>query len=338
MSEAAPTSSLRTLAWLIALPALGVALGYALLVGVVLERADLGDRQRIVELGRHLDSDASAPWLAFIGDSVTRDGIDAEIVEAHAPEGWHVENLGLSGAGLNERLVLLPKLLARHPDRVIVGLIPKNLWWVDPLPPDKASIYAFAGFVDAWPPATIRPDFPGIAEPSFAALRSTRLAQHLHLRTTPTNWLDHHLRRRMRSDLRSDESTDWVRPYTRLASIDGARLESHFEAIRADLAASLDGDVELAREGLREIVRQVRAGGAKVSLLVLPIHPALRDAVAPLLEPLPAVLDTVTGGEPGSVLDAHALLEADQFADALHPNADGREALSRFVGRQLPSP
>ncbi len=53
-----------------------------LLIKVVLPITGVGSVQRIVELGRHLHEPlAPAPTIAFLGNSITREGIDTRLVE-----------------------------------------------------------------------------------------------------------------------------------------------------------------------------------------------------------------------------------------------------------------
>ena len=195
--------AVHTLLSLVLSAATGAALGLGLLVAFFLPNIHLGEKQRIIELGRHLEAPPGAlPRLAFVGDSITMDGIDAEIVQEHAPYRLTAENLGMSGAGPNERRVLLPKLLATRPALVALGFHPANLCRLDALRIDKAYAYARAGFVAAWTAGRTLGDFAGMSPGSFAALHSSAFAQILHFRTAPVEAFEHRLRALLRPDLR----------------------------------------------------------------------------------------------------------------------------------------
>jgi hypothetical protein len=328
----------RAIALLVGAPALGATLGLLLLVTLVLPNMSLGDLQRIIELGRHLDEPAPADRVVFLGDSIVRDGIDAAIVRDAASPGWQVENLGLSGCGLNECRVLLPRLMQTRPSIVVTGLHVRSLCTLDRVGPDKGYAYAYAGFTRAWPDHFAFADFPGMTPPTFDALRSTRLAQWLHFRTAPANWFDHRMRVAARDDLRSGYEADWVHPFTRTGSIHGPRLERHLAKLARGLTRCADGDWEAAGAVAKRLNVEIQGQGATPILLLLPVHPRLSELATPLLPRLNSVANRVAAETRGAVVDASALLGEDAFADAVHPNESGRATLSTHVGRLLPAP
>ena len=74
-------------------PAVGVVLAALLLFYVLLPTIGLGSVERIAALGKHLEHRiAHRPTAVFLGNSITREGIDARLVEAAASGGWHAEN------------------------------------------------------------------------------------------------------------------------------------------------------------------------------------------------------------------------------------------------------
>ncbi len=315
---------------------LGAGVGYALLSGVVLEIIDLGDVQRIVELARHLDRDEFPDsWTAFVGNSVVRDGIDSQIAIPTQDGEPLAQNLALSGAGLNELQVMLPKLLTRSPKNVVFGVLPGMICKVDPLVLDKAYAYAYSGFVTSWSHAVDEGSFVSLAPGSYAALRSTPNEQRLHFRTALSNWLDHRMRMLMRRDLRSDYTTDWVRPYTRLASIEGPRLDAYIAEVRAPLERCNTSAHSAELAAVERLLAATRRSGTTPIILLVPIHPDLQAAAKPALSAFDTPLAAVAARHGGHVIATHDLLSRDEFADAMHPNAAGREKLSLHVGAWL---
>ncbi|MGI9590102.1 MAG: hypothetical protein ACR2P8_01940, partial [Myxococcota bacterium] len=86
------------------------------------------------------------------------------------------------------------------------------------------------------------------------------------------------------------------------------------------------------------LVDDVRAGGSSPVWLLLPVHPGLRAQVAPIEPPLLQLARELEQRHGATVVDALALLAAYDFSDAVHPNARGRQALSRIVAAALPVP
>jgi hypothetical protein len=104
---------------------------------------------------------------------------------------------------------------------------------------------------------------------------------------------------------------------------------------RANIDHSRREGQRKAVPSIRHLVASVSDAGAMPVLIILPIHPRLRDDAAPLLSPLNQLLDELAKQHRGIVLNASELLVEGQFADAVHPNAKGRATYSQFVGTRL---
>ena len=72
-------------------------------------------------------------------------------------------------------------------------------------------------------------------------------------------------------------------------------------------------------------------------MILLPVHPDLQSAAAPVWSEHDAWLRTLVQRYDGLLLDARTLLSAQQFADAVHAAPDGRRALSLWLGDKLPA-
>jgi hypothetical protein len=331
-SGAAAATILR----MVCLPALGAILAFVLLAKVVLPITGVGSVERIVQLGRHLDTELSpAPMIVFVGNSITREGINARLVEDAAPAGWHAANLAISACGLSELRVQLPKVLAASPAAVAFGLRPEDLGRVDDLDLDKAYAYAMGGFVAAWPTDWTRADLPGVAEETYRALRSDPLAQELHFRTAPLNLINSEVRLRFRTGLRRAAADDWADPYELAFNVRDERLTRHVETIRRNMEGRLAAGANAGAQLIESLAAQIRRAGATPILVVLPMHPLFQEGMQHYVAEMRALVERIAHEQSGVVIDALDVLSADEFADALHPNAEGRVVYSRFLGRKL---
>lgn len=322
----------------VAAPLLGAAGGFLVLVYVLLPQLGLGGVQRIIELGHHLDNRQDRhPAAVFLGDSITREGIDGSIVETAAPRGWHVENLTMSGVSINELKIMLPKVLQTHPNLVVLAFGPTNLMAADNMPVDKAYAYAMAGFIDAWPRRFPLEDFPGLSRESYEALFSSTFQQRIFFRTAPTNWLNGRLRAMLRKDIRSDAEADWIRPFAMLGPVSGPALAWHIDLFKQNLETLPQDVVAQRTSGIRHLVAAVSESGATPLLTILPVHPQLRDDAAVILSDLRPLLRQLAQVHRGIIVDAADILTEEQFADAIHPDTQGREIYSLMVGRHFPS-
>ena len=321
---------LRVLFW----PAFGAVLAFVLLTKVILPITGVGSVERIVQLGRHLNAPFEPqPTIAFLGNSITREGVETRLVEKSGPIGWHAQNLAISACGLSEIRVQMPKVLAARPAAVAFGVRPEDLGRLDDLEIDKAFAYALGGFVAAWPASWTRADLPGIGPETYQALRSDKIEQELHFRTAPLNLINSEVRLRFRKGLRRTAADNWVDPYELNFNVRDQRLTHHVEGLRRNMAARMDGD-----DGTRltaTLAAEIRRAGATPVLIVLPMHPLFRDDYQASIDSMKSVLERIAREHSGLIIDALDLLSAEDFADALHPNAEGREKYSHFLGQQL---
>ncbi len=265
-----------------------------------------------------------------MGNSITREGVDTRLVEDAAPHGWHAQNLAISGCGLSEVRLLLPKVLASRPAAVAIGVRPEDMGRVDDPNIDKAYAYAMGGFVSAWPADWTQADLPGISEETYKVLRSTRLEQELHFRTAPLNVLSQEVRHRFRRGLRQTSPDNWTDPYEVEFDLTGERLDRHINAIRQLTEVLLAGKDRTGAKLIYSFAADIHRAGATPILIVLPLHPLLRDGLEPAIATLGTLVEDVAREESGMVIDASDMLSAHEFADAQHPNAAGRARTAAF--------
>lgn len=317
-------------------PALGVALGALLLSTVVLDTVGLGSVERIAAIGRRLDEGlADAPTTVCLGNSLSVEGIDASEVASAAPPGWRVLSMALNGCEIAEMRVMAPKLLAAGPRAVVLTLRPLEIARPVDIDIGKAHAYALGGFLRTPGAAPELGRIAGLTEGSRAALSSSPTMARLHFRIAPLTALNGWARLTLRPSLRLAPPDDWTAPHELLGSISGPRLGLHVRELRNTIAERLAGGTEDGEAEVRALVETLRAGGVTPILVAAPIHPELREAYGRHADRLREFLRELADAG-GVYADASELLGAEEFADAVHPNAEGRARYSRFVGGMLP--
>jgi hypothetical protein len=334
---------LGTLLRMLIAPAIGAAAGLLLLRSIILPDIGLGSVQRIAALGQHLNEDLRPrPSVVFLGNSITREGVDATKVEDATGGRWHAQNLALSGCSVTELRILLPKLMQARPDVVVLPFQPQDIGRTDDVPIDKCYAYAYGGFVGAWPADWTRDSLPGVNQTGYNGLRSSLLQQQLHFRTAPLNVLNDKVRLMLREgSLRETAADNWTDPYEMVATVPENHLAVHARQVRHDIQALLWGGIGVGASEIRAVARQVRAGGATPVLVALPLRKLLRTGYEPgfdihrYIDALKSLLEETARTEHGVYIDASDVLQPDDYADVLHPNAQGRARYSRFMGEQL---
>ena len=319
----------------IGFPLGGAAAAAALLSAVILPRIQLGDVERIRQLARHVTGEPlSGSTVIFLGNSITMEGLDTSQLGVGQPD-WQAENYAITGCGLSEYRIILPKLLKRNPVCVVLAFDPMTLQGAADIPADKAFAYAMAGFVEDWPASWTADDFPGLDRATYDILRSNYMRQLLHFRTAPLIWINYRSRAAVRGDLRTDSSYEWRAPYTMLESVDQGRTQFQLRALaeRYRQASPIPsaGGVDL----LRRTCILVRDSGARLVFVMTPVHPDVRTVASPLLEGTRQTLREMSAEYGGVLLEADGVLESSEFADSVHPNEAGRRIYSELIGRQV---
>ena len=106
--------------------------------------------------------------------------------------------------------------------------------------------------------------------------------------------------------------------------------------MRDDLRVCRPDVGSVGRRALAALLADIRSSGAVPVLVRLPVHPRLSTEAAPILASQQPYLADLARVHQALLLDATSLLDADQFADAVHPDRAGRSALSEWLGRHLP--
>jgi hypothetical protein len=300
------------------------------------------DQDRKIALGRAVESGviASANALrraVFLGDSVSVDGIDAAIVEHQAGAGWRVFNFAIRGCNRTGLDVIAPAFIASKPDLVVLVLQPDMSIAQFELPEDSAYAYALGGFPSFWPEGWMEPVPPGIPAESMQALLSGSIEGRLHFRNSPQVWINGTLRERFRPGVRVPAADDWIAPFVRTASISGSTLEINLERVKRETLARRELTTVADRDDLARLLREFAVHHVQLLVVGAPAHPQLRETFDFDRTTLRDIVAKESSRSSGAIayIDAFELLDEDGFSDALHPNREGREALSRFVGNAL---
>lgn len=319
----------------------GVGLAMAFHFLVVLGWLGTGspDLNRMVALGERLaEPPPVEPTLAFIGDSVTVEGIDASIVAEATGGSWKVVNFGLNGADRAELDVIVPKVAKHRPTAVCIVMRPLSIAEPPAVNLDGAHAYNLGGFPAAWPEGWIGPDTPGLPAEQREALTGPALESKLHFRTAIMEMINAGLRARLRSGVRVAPVKDWVAPYNLTTSIGGVTLDNHIRALDVELQEAIKQGTERHERDFERLVSHLAAAGIKPVLVASPIHPRLREAFGPTAERMRSLGPTWASSHGGTWIDATTLLDETGFADGQHPNQKGRETLSAFIGSNMPAP
>jgi hypothetical protein len=165
------------------------------------------------------------------------------------------------------------------------------------------------------------------------------LEGRLHYRNSPQIWINSTLRERFRVGARVPAPDDWITPFVRTTSITGSTLDLNIDRVRRDTIERQQLTNAADRSDVTRVLRACTEQGVKLLIIGSPVHPQLRQTVQADRDTLRELVVAESARRDGSVVyvDAFDLLDESAFADAVHPNRVGREALSEFVGKALNS-
>jgi hypothetical protein len=322
-------------------PLAGVALAYLILVHLFLPTIGVGgvQTQRIVDLSHQLDQGLGTdPVAAIIGNSVVVEGVSASQVQQAAPPGWSVWNFSVSGCDVTEQHLILPRLIRAGPEIVVFVFRPIDVGTVGDVDTNKLHAYSLARYAEAFPDDYDPQYLPGLSEESWQILRSSDRDSRVFFRRSPITFLEQigfSLLRQGRVDL---STGGWDQPSNLTSSISGSRLDRHFRVVIENGLERVPEGESTGAEHIARMVATLNSSGIRSVLVVAPIHPDIPERHQRSYERLLALLDDLSDRYGSITADASDLLRADDFADAIHPNAQGRQRFSTFIGNVLPDP
>jgi hypothetical protein len=315
---------------------LGVVVAYLAHVYWILPKFGLGELERIRAVSQLFDKPfANAKQnVIVLGNSVTGEGFDAGIANRECDDSITIWNSSISGCGLSEYRIMLPKIAAAKPKAIVLSLAPQAVGEVNELNIDKAFGYSFAGFVDSWSNEWTETAWKYYSEADRDALLATKQRQVMHFHNLPLNLMNDKARKMVRKELRETPPTNWIDPYEMLGTIRDRRLMNHIAQTRSGIRSDIS-DSRLGKSLIRELLEYAKAQNVKMVLVCVPIHPDVWPEYATIWNEFESTCKDFER-EYGSVfIDASRTLSVDQFADAMHPNADGRTVYSKFLGSEI---
>lgn len=292
------------------------------------------DLNRMIEIGRLLDKGLSdKPTLVFIGDSVTVEGIDSDLVAKDGPAGLRVLNLGINGCDRAELMVIGPKIAQAKPTAVCIVLRALSIANPPPVEVDGAYAYNLGGFPAAWPQGWIASDTPGVPPERVEKLTAPTLKAQTHFRTAFQQLINGTLRLKLRKETQAVAPDNFTAPFNMTASISGSTLDKHIKNLDEELKDSLEGGTARHEKELERLVAILAQNGVRPILITSPTHPRLREPFGPTNARLTQVNQDLKTKYNAIVADASELFNEEGFADGQHLNATGRALLSSFVGK-----
>lgn len=317
----------------------GVSAGAFIVYGVFIPRMGLGvsggRADRILKMYEAIPSTGyTKPTAVCLGNSVTIEGVDAGLI-SEAATGWDAYNYALDGCSLDEMRIITPKLLSAKPRVLIISLRGMDMGAVPDISPDVAGAYALSGFVSAWDKAPILDDFVGQSPESVNRLNDSGMLSWLLFRTAIIDFTNAQVRAALRKAILPRKINNFIQPYRIKGSVSGKVLERHLSQTIDANADCLADNNRQGTEMVRRLTALAGSQGAKLFLVAAPQHPRIREALTDSTRELHELLDSLAVKEDVYFINTTDLLEETQFADALHPNAEGRAVFSRFLGEQL---
>lgn len=294
-----------------------------------------GDLDRVASLPSLISETRATPnRVQFISNSVGMEGIDAGIVQDRLAGTWNVQNYSSNGVALVGSRVVIGAMLEAKPDVIVWILLPNMIGKFEDIHPELAATMRF---VD------LQEHNPWIEDPSVSTLlpdlvhhmKVSDVENRLGLRTTPLSVLNDKVRTLTVRDILPAKPRDLTAPFRMSRSMSPSALDRHVLDIRnSHFERIADGD-RSGIEMINQTVQEISAARVKPVVVIAPSHDRLRSDLAPAVNEMREVLGPLMAANGGFLIDASESLAAEDFADAIHPNAAGRERLSVFVGEAL---
>ncbi len=320
----------------------GLGLAFAINHFIVLPKLGLpADVRRPIAIASSLDTglfknDDSV--AVIISNSAGVEGIDASIVQAAAPKGWRVYNFSANGTNQVEARLLADRLADAGADLVIWLFRPDMLSTPRSMHPDVVFAYGLGKFADtaSWIGRS------WVDAETLTKLGADQSAMSAHFRRRWLDAINYSMRRQMRSGIRTPDSDDYQSPFNLELVLSGERLDRHVGEIAAMMEADLPGikanGPTSGREFMREMIDDFMHRPTELAIVIAPTHPDLDEQFNPIETEVLSFFEPFSTSKGLHVGTAAGLLEASDFADAIHPNEAGRIRLSTWLGEWMPAP
>jgi hypothetical protein len=324
---------------------LGAGLGMWLLQQWYIPKIGMGVHQRTINLGQQLLSQ-SLPRnsILCLGNSVVREGLDTQIALEQWPKqiasNWHMYNVSISGSGILEQRIMMPRMLACQPQAIVLEFGFVEMGRIDEIHSDKCYAYARAGFSRDVQYDEQLLSIATFTERNRQQLFSSEVEQLLHFRNIPLTNINETLRRIAQPEYLLEGDNNWINPFEMAFDYAPDRLLRHFKSLKHDHAVGLQPNLRDGKSIIRQNIELIQKSGCQPLIVILPIHPELhsfyrdvagQDVQREFLE----FTHELESSYQVAIWDATQLLTAEQFSDAVHPNATGRRTFSTALGQWL---
>jgi len=241
----------------------------------------------------------------------------------------------MNGMNTTELRILAPSIVDSGARSAVLTLRVTDILQASDLNTDKANTYAYLHITDRWPAEWDRRSFEGLTPKTWDRLHAGDISSTVALRGVPINSVENKAILKLRKGVRESNPADWSSPYDLMRSLKGKKLQRHIDEIASKIGSNDEHEVAAGERALKKLVAYLSDAGVSPVLVMSPVHPALREISAPLTPRLQSVLQRLAAEHHGLFLDATSLIDESEFADAIHPNENGRRAYSAFVGRAV---
>ncbi|MBS1809834.1 MAG: hypothetical protein JST84_16855 [Acidobacteria bacterium] len=308
------------------------------------------DTKRIIEVYKFCSSMKATPHKEanfIIGSSVAVEGIDADLLDQTLHNGTNTYNLGVVGLSPVEALILGPALKAGKPQFVVIGIDAMSVGVGQTENTEKESIdfeklqaYRAMNPIAQMDSPVKKELLENILLPKEKAiLESHYLGYLLGCRSLPIFFMEGKLRELTRKGLRTQGIvTNFKSPWMLKVNLTGDSKERIINsAIGVAQGLSFDGDSRNIK-ALRALTRLLQAENIALMLVVWPLHPRILSHLhAELLDKTDTTLKALAQESESNYLNYSKLLSDTDFADALHPNSEGRAKLSIKLAEDIKS-
>jgi hypothetical protein len=278
-----------------------------------------------------------APEIVVLGNSVTMNGVDTELISNALPGGPIAYNFSSTGQSVSEGYLYLQEL----PDAtrsVVLVVSPGNLEDDDLMPEDVANTFYMEGYRPTRETLdTLKDVFRDAKQPDKTAfLEKNEIQQRFQSRWTIAQAPDTEFRKRIRKDLDTSKSIlslTYPAPYTRpITAASFAKLLPNYNKDRdTELFVPRPTQVQL----IRKMAAEGKAQGRNLFVILAPMHPERTSFLGPAWK---RSRETWVHSRPFDdvpILDLTELLTADQYYDVVHPSRAGAEILSARIAEFL---
>lgn len=329
-------SALREFVFVLSTVLIGIVSAIVLFQYVLLPLVGLpGDLDRIAKLGARLeDTGAAGTRVEIVSNSVGVEGIAARFVAQELGEGYQVRNQSANGLDILSGRIYISKVLASDPGVLVWIVRPEMMGSPKQINPEVGAVMRGFGFVDDSPWIETEGLDSSIDQETLDIFAASDFENQISFRTFPLRSLNDAARSRLRRGILRAKPFDTDEPYQIEAEIRGDKLTRHINDVTASYRERVVDGSDQGVVLIERTIVQIQGHDTIPVLVLAPTHPdatefvdadrVFRDAMMGVQQRTGAI-----------VIDLMGSLVADDYSDAIHPNRQGAEAMSRMLGAEL---